>query len=164
MAMFVILSVVAAMFGLGAWLGAPYLPILRRDYEPLLELVHLTPGQTILDLGCGDGRLLRAAAKRGVKGIGYEINPLLFAIAVIVTWRFRHMISIKLGDYWRVRLPPADAIYVFLITRYMAKLDAKLQCDITVPTTVVSFVFEMPNRPHIAKNRNAFVYEYGTSG
>ena len=58
----------------------------------------------------GDGRLLRTAASRGIRGIGYEINPLLVLISRLVCWRYRRLITIHLADFWRVQLPPADAI------------------------------------------------------
>ena len=147
-------------FGVAVFIGAPYLPILRRDYEPLLELAELKPGQTLIDLGSGDGRLLRAVAKQNVRAIGYEINPILFVVSLIICWRYRNLVTIKLGNYWHVCLPPADIIYVFLLDRYMDRLDAKLTQELTRPTRVVSFVFKIPGKLPARSSRNAFVYEY----
>lgn len=147
-------------FGLANWLGAPYLPILRRDYEAIFALAGLQPGQTIIDLGSGDGRFLLAAARHGYKAVGYEINPLLYLVSIFVTWRYRHLISIHLADFWRTPLPPTDAIYVFLIGRLMPKLDQKLTTDITRSTTVISFVYEIPGRHPEARNHNAYLYRY----
>ena len=147
-------------FGLAAFIGAPYLPILRRDYGPLLELAELKPGQTLLDLGSGDGRLLREVAKRGVRAIGYEINPVLYVVSWIVCWRHRSLVSINLGDYWHTKLPPADIIYVFLLDRYMGRLDRKLSRELSRPTRVVSFVFQIPGRTAVRSSRNTFVYDY----
>ena len=155
------LLIVSLMFGLGAILGAPYLPILRRDSTKLLDLAALKPGDTLIDLGSGDGRLLRSAAARGIKSIGYEINPMLVLISRIVCWRYRNLVTIHLADFWHATLPPADTIYVFLIERYMQKLDQKLAREIHQPTRVVSFVFELPGRKPIKQNTNTHVYEYG---
>ncbi len=159
MTLLVILLVVLP-FGIAAWLGAPYLPSLRRDYEPALALAGLKPGQTLIDLGSGDGRLLRAAAKHGVRGIGYEINPFVYAISLIVTWRYRKLVTIYLADFWHVPLPPANAIYVFLIDRFMIKLDAKLTREIKQPTPVISFVFQIPGHTPRLQTRNAWLYDY----
>ncbi len=155
------LSLLALTFGLGAWLGAPYLPILRRDAEPLLDLANLKPGQTIIDLGSGDGRLLRAAARRGARGIGYEINPVLWLISMAVCWRYRRQVTLKLANFWRVTLPSADVVYVFLIDRYMAQLEKKLSQELRTPTTVVSFVFALPTRHHSASTATAWLYRFG---
>lgn len=157
------LVLVAIAFGLGAWLGAPYLPVLGRDVESLLNLAELKSGQTLIDLGCGDGRLLKAAAKVGVNGIGFEINPLLVLVAKLNCWRLRKSIKIYWGDYWRVRLPAADAIYVFLIDRYMPKLDRKLTAEITKPTRVVSYIFAIPGRKPVATTKNSYAYVYPKS-
>lgn len=147
-------------FGVAAFIGAPYVPILRRDYRPLLELAELKPGQTLIDLGSGDGRLLREVAKRGSRAIGYEINPVLYVISLAVCWRYRGLVRIKLGDYWHAELPPADIIYVFLLDRYMSRLDRKLSSELTGPTQVVSFVFPIPGKTAVRASRNAFVYDY----
>ena len=147
-------------FGIAVFIGAPYVPILRRDYGPLLELVELEPGQTLIDLGSGDGRLLREVAKRGVKAIGYEINPVLYLISLAVCWRYRNLVDIKLGDYWHTKLPAADVIYVFLLDKYMARLDRKLTSELSRPTRLVSFVFQIPDKVAVRSSRNTFIYDY----
>src|SRR4051812_14236110 len=102
------LAVIGALcLGAGSVMGAPYLPILKRQYEPLLDLAGLKPGDTIIDLGSGDGRLLLAAARQGATCIGYEINPVMYLVSLIVCWPQRRRIRIHLGDYWRTQLPPA---------------------------------------------------------
>lgn len=157
-----ILLLIVLPFGIAAIVGAPYLPTLKHDYDPILELAHLQPGQTLIDLGSGDGRLLRAAAQHGIRSIGYEINPFVYLVSLIVTWRYRQLVTIHLADFWRTPLPPADAVYVFLIDRLMPKLDQKLSRDITRPTPVISFVFEIPGRAPHTTTRNAFIYHYGS--
>lgn len=155
-----ILLVVVGAFALGALLGAPYLPIMRRETQGLLALAELKPGQTLIDLGSGDGRLLRAAAAQDIRCIGYEINPFLVLISRIVCWRYRRLITIHLANFWHVKLPPADIIYVFLIDRYMARLDRKLTAELTQPTRVISFVFAIPGRTPARHNANTYIYEY----
>ncbi len=142
----VLLVALCVIVAFGALRGAPYLPILKADIAGFWGLAELRPGDTLIDLGSGDGRLLRAAAQRGIRGIGYEINPLLYIISLLVCWRYRHLITIHLGDFWTLRLPQVDVIYVFLIGRYMAKLEAKLTDELTTPTVVISHAFELPGR------------------
>ena len=104
--------------------------------------------------------MLAAAARRGIKGIGYEINPLIYAVSIIVTWRYRHLVRIHLADFWHTPLPEADAVYVFLIDRLMPKLHRKLQADLHRPTPVISFVFQIPGVTPTASTSNAYRYDY----
>jgi predicted RNA methylase len=149
-------------FGIGAILGAPYVPILHRDSRRLLKLAGLKPGQTLVDLGSGDGRLLRAAASQGIRCIGYEINPYLVWVSRIVCWRYRKLVTIHTADIWHTRLPDADVIYIFILDKFMARLDEKFTAEITKPTKVVSYVFKLPGRTPIEETSNTYVYQYGT--
>lgn len=155
----ILITLVVGCFGLGAFLGAPFLPILGRDGHAALDLAGLKSGETLIDLGSGDGRLLLVAAERGAYAIGYEINPLLYLWSLMRCLRHRDKIKIHLGDFWHTKLPPADVIYVFLIKRYTARLDAKLKADLKSPTRVVSYVFELPRQP-LKRTRNTFLYRY----
>ncbi len=146
-------------FGLGALLGAPFLPIRRPDLDAALDLAGVAAGQTVIDLGSGDGRMLVAAARRGATAIGYEINPLLVAWSRVATWRYRRHVTIHLADFWHAKLPEADVIYTFLLTRYTARLDRKLAAEIKRPTKLVSYVFALPRTP-IKQTRNTFLYQY----
>lgn len=154
------MGLVLGAFAVAVLFGAPYLPVLQSEIDDILDLAELEPGQLILDLGCGDGRLLKAAAKRGIRGLGYEINPWLYAVSKINCAPYRKTVKIRFGDYWRCKLPKADAIYVFLIGHYMTRLDRKLANEIDRPTKLVSYVFTVPGRQPIKRNRNTAVYLY----
>jgi hypothetical protein len=145
-------------FVVAGMIGAPYLPLLDRFREPLLDLAEVQPGQTLLDLGSGDGSLLLIAARRGVRCIGYEINPLLWAVSRVVTWRHRRLVTIRLCNYWATPIPQVDVIYVFLIHRYMARLDKKLCTEVVHPTSVVSMSFAIPGR--IPDRTLPYAYRY----
>ncbi len=160
MAVIIVLLAVATAFALAGLMGAPYVPILRRDHQPLLNLLNLQPGQTLVDLGSGDGQLLRAAAARGIRCIGYEINPIMVLVSRLVTWRYRHLVTIRLANLWRVPLPPAAAIYVFLLPKYMARLNTKLTAEIRQPTLVASYVFELPGRQPVRQGAHTLIYRY----
>ncbi len=140
--------------------GAPFLPTLRARTGEALDMLNLDPGQTLLELGSGDGRILRAAAERGVYAIGYELNPLLVLWSKLHTWRYRRLISIRWGNYWRGELPPTDAIYVFLLKPYMQKLDKKIIQDYKDPVKLVSFGFTIPNKTPAAELNGLYLYLY----
>jgi hypothetical protein len=156
------LAILITGFGVAGFTGAPYVPVLKRDHEALLKLADLKPGQTLIDLGAGDGYLLRAAARRGIRGIGYEINPVMVIVAKILCFRHRKLVQVHLADFWHLATPPGDAIYVFLIPRLMSKLDHKLAAEIKRPTKVISYAFEIPGKQPKLATANAFLYEYGS--
>ena len=107
--------------------GAPYVPTLNPQVRAALELANLKPGETLLELGCGDGKVLIAAAHVGVHAVGYELNPILALIAWVRTRRFRREVRVVWGNFWRKEWPAADGIFTFLLPKYMAKLDKKIK-------------------------------------
>lgn len=140
--------------------GAPFLPTLNKRVDDAFELLDLKPGDTLLELGSGDGRVLKRAAKKGIRGIGYELNPLLVWYSQISCWRYRKLVTFKCRNYWQVTLPPADAVFVFLLDKYMPKLDKKITADIKPPFKLVSHAFKIPGKK-ISKQKNGlFLYEY----
>jgi len=145
--------------------GAPFLPTLRERTSEALDLLDLKPGQTVLELGSGDGRILREAAERGLYAIGYELNPLLVIWSVLSNWKYRHFITVRWGNYWRKPLPVTDGIYVFLLKKYMNKLDTKIaqdgqNWDTKRRLKVVSFAFEIPGKTPIKELNGLFLYSY----
>jgi hypothetical protein len=152
-------GLVVAAFSLVVLRGAPYLPTKRRQVATTLELLKLKPGQTLIDLGSGDGTVLLAAAKQGIKGIGYELNPVLCAIAWLRLWRYRRLVTIRLGDFWLSRLPECDGVFVFLIEHRMAQLRRKLETELTRPTMLASYTFELPGYQPVAERDGVRLYK-----
>src|SRR5918996_200453 len=54
---------------------APYVPTPDDVVERMLTLAEVKAGDVVFDLGCGDGRIPIAAAKRGARGVGIDIDP-----------------------------------------------------------------------------------------
>ncbi len=140
--------------------GAPYLPSFSYQIEIALSLLELKPGDTVLDLGCGDGKFLRIAAKQGLKVIGYEINPILYLVSWLSTRRYGDNVKVIFGNYWSKTLPPAEAIFVFLLPKFMTKLDAKISKYQYRPVKLVTFAFKVPIRKFIKSKDNVFLYQY----
>ena len=115
------------LFGCVIVVGPPYLPTLRKQVETALDLLALEPGQTLLELGSGDGRVALAAAKRGYKVLGIELNPLLVLTSILVTWKYRKQVRIIWGSYWGQMWPRADAVFTFMLPRFMPMLDRRIE-------------------------------------
>src|SRR6266508_5911122 len=54
---------------------APYIPSPQIVVERMLEAAHVKPGETVYDLGSGDGRILFTAAQKfRAKAVGVELS------------------------------------------------------------------------------------------
>jgi hypothetical protein len=142
--------------------GAPYLPTLKPQVTAALELADLKAGDTLLELGCGDGKVLIAAARQGINVVGYELNPLLALIAWLRTRRYRKNVRIIWGDFWQKPWPPATAIFTFLLPKYMSKLDTKVMQYKHKPVKLVSFAFVIPSKPKATEKNGVYLYKYGS--
>jgi SAM-dependent methyltransferase len=151
---------VAIAFGFVVLFGPPYLPTLQRNKETALDLLNLKAGQTMLELGCGDGRVLAAAAKRGISAVGIELNPLLVAVSWLRTRRYRTQVRIIWGSYFSVQWPPAEGIFTFMLPRQMAKLDQEIERWHKKPVRLASFGFAIPNKKPVAVKDGVFLYHY----
>jgi hypothetical protein len=147
-------------FGFVVFFGAPYVPTMKPQVEAAFELLELQPGQHLLELGCGDGKVLIAAAQRGIRATGYELNPLLFLLCLLRTFRYRRLVRVKLADFWQSDWPKADAVFGFILPKLMPKLDAKIVGQKRVPLKVVSFAFAIPGKKIVRQQAGIFLYEY----
>jgi SAM-dependent methyltransferase len=157
----ILVAGIVLAFGFVLLFGAPYLPTLKTQQQKALKLLDLQKGQTLLELGCGDGRVLLAAAMQGLNGVGYELNPIMFVVAKIVTWRYRKQISVRFGNFWLADWPQADGIYVFLLDKYMEKLHKKItQTYSGKKVKVVSLAFKIPQQKPKKTDTSLYLYEY----
>jgi len=157
----VVLLIISALVGFVVLFGPPYLPTMRRNIHGAFDLLDLKPGQTMLDLGSGDGRVLVAAAKRGINAVGIELSPVLLVISWLRTRRYRKHVRIIWGNYFMTTWPSADAIFTFMIPRQMTKLDNKIEAWRTKkPVRLASFAFAIPDKKPTATNNGVFLYRY----
>ena len=155
-----ILLVIIACFGFVLVFGPPYLPTLTKQMKIALKLADLQPGQTLLELGCGDGKVLVAAAQQGVRAVGFELNPLLVIFCKLRCWRYRHLVEVHWANFWTRPWPATDVILIFGLPRLMKKLDTKIVHDARKPVKLVSFAFPIPDKRAVQHEAGVFVYEY----
>jgi 16S rRNA A1518/A1519 N6-dimethyltransferase RsmA/KsgA/DIM1 with predicted DNA glycosylase/AP lyase activity len=141
--------------------GAPFLPTLSPQVNNALDLIDLKPGQTLLELGSGDGRVLVAAAERGLNVIGYELNPILALYSHLKTYKYRGQVKVVWGNFWKRKWPLTDGIFVFLMQPYMEKLDTKIVHQYTGKhVKLVSFAFDIKSKKPAKTHHGLFLYEY----
>ena len=159
-AMWFVLAFLFFIFTFVLLFGAPYVPTLPAQRKAALELMNLKKGQTLYELGSGDGGMLADAAKRGLNAVGYELNPVLVVIAWARTRRYGSKVRVRWGNFWKADLSQADGVYVFLIDHFMPKLDKKIQEEGKSGVVLVSHAFKVPDRKVITKKNAMFLYRY----
>ena len=157
--LFIFLAIVL-LFSFVLLFGPPFLPTLRGQTKNAIEMLNLKSGQTLIELGSGDGRVLKEAAAKGVRAIGYEINPALVIYSKIATYKKRQLIQIHWGNFWKAPLEKADGIYIFGLGRYMEKLNNKIVQECKQPVRVVSFAFRFPKIEPEAEKGGLYLYKF----
>lgn len=112
----------------------------------LLGLLPCIPSR-IIDLGCGDGALLRhlARARPDCCFVGIEHAPLPWAWARLASRNCANLI-IRRGDFWSHPLADYALVYAFLSPAAMARLEAKAQAEMSPGACLVSNSFPFPER------------------
>lgn len=156
-----LLLLVFGLFTFVVFFGAPYLPTFSKQTKIALELLDLKPGQTLLELGCGDGRVLVAAAEQELKVVGYELNPFLALFSWVRTRKYGKQVKVVWGNYWKHSWPPTDGVFVFLLDKYMDKLDKKIIQNYSGKSVkLVSFAFQIPSKKALKNKDGLFLYQY----
>lgn len=151
--------IVSLIFGAVVFRGSPYVPsrklYVRRAFR---ELYQLNSNDLLVDIGSGDGVVLREAAKIGARAVGYEINPILVLISRFLSRKYKQ-VSIHLADFWLTQLPgDTTVVYIFSATRDMKKIVKKLQIDtnrLGRPINIISYGSEFDGMK-IVKNVGAY--------
>ena len=172
----VIALVVFGTFAYAGWRGAPWVPTRASDVVRFKKIARIKPGQKVYDLGCGDGRLLVAAAELGAQAKGYEVSlfPYLLARLKLLFRRLRPSRNISQNlpgkarvfyrDFWFANLHDADLVYFFLMPKIYPRLKAKLEHELKPGARVIAYVWAIPGwQPTIVdqvpNHPKLFVYE-----
>lgn len=156
----ILLSIAAAfvvLFGYVVFFGAPYVPSLKKEVRAAFsELYPLSAKDCVVDLGSGDGTVLRIAKQFGVRRlVGYELNPVLALISRLIVGREA---SIRVRDMYKVKLPDeVTLVYVFSVSRDRKKLDRYFvrEADrLGRPITVMTFGSKLPDERQPDAERN----------
>lgn len=134
--------------GFVAFTGAPYVPSKRRDVRvAFTELYKLSQHDVLVDIGSGDGIVLREASRCGATAIGYEIHPLLVAISRFLS-RHDSLVHVKLANFWREEMPDTTTVvYTFGDARDITKMYKKVQSEASRlgrPLQFITYGFDVP--------------------
>ena len=116
----------------------PYVPTTQNAVEAMLQLANVKKTDIVYDLGCGDGRIVIAAAKNfGAHGVGIDIDPVRIAEAKenAKKARVENLVRFELNDLFKADIHDATVVMLFLLSRMNLKLRPKLLADLKPGTT-----------------------------
>ena len=160
--------IAASLLGLGAALvqadenewRPPFITTPLEVVERMLEMAGTRPGDLVIDLGSGDGRIVIAAAQKfGARGLGIELDAALVkksrenAKVASVSER----VTFVQGDVLAADISVATVVTAYLLPALMVKLQPRFMDELAPGTRIVSHAFTMagwaPDRTEIVKLR-----------
>ncbi len=116
------------IFLLPGIIGAPYVPSEQKDLEmAFTKLYKLSKKDYVVDLGAGDGIVLKAANAHGAKALGVEINPILAVWTRIELRKFKGA-KIRCGNMYTFELPAeTTVIYAYANNFTIPRLYKRVQ-------------------------------------
>jgi predicted RNA methylase len=141
-------------------LGAPYVPMEPEVVERVLSLADLKKGEVFYDLGSGDGRLVMAAAMKGARAYGVEIDLLRVWYSRFWLWLLGLSKKAKIirRDFFKVSLRRADVVSLYLLEETNEALKKKLKKELKKGTRIVATGFIIPGWKPVKINRKGTIY------
>ena len=104
------------------------MPTPQAVVDRMLDMAAIRPGERLIDLGSGDGRLVISAARRGAQALGVEYEPQLveYARRLAEQAGVAHLARFAREDLFQTDLSGADVISLFLLREMNLRLRPKL--------------------------------------
>jgi len=126
-------------------LDVPYEPTAPQVVDAMMRLAGVGPGDVVYDLGCGDGRIVIAAAKLGARAVGVDLDPerVREARANARAAGVEGRVEIREGDLFEADLRPASVVMLYLWPKVNLRLRPKLLAELRPGARVVSHAHAM---------------------
>ena len=126
-------------------LDVHYVPTPQPVVDRMLELARVRRGETLYDLGCGDGRIVVTASKRyGARGVGIDLDPQRIREARANAKQAKvKNVEFRVGDLFQADLSGANVVTLYLLASLNQRLRPQLWRQLKVGSRVVSHAFNM---------------------
>jgi SAM-dependent methyltransferase len=125
---------------------APYVPTPDDVVGRMLEFANVGKNDVVYDLGCGDGRIVIAAARTyGARGVGIDIDPERIAESEANAKRagVERLVKFRLQDALTADVSDASVVTLYLLSSSNMKLRALLTRQLKPGARIVSHSFGM---------------------
>jgi SAM-dependent methyltransferase len=123
-----------------------FVPTPAEVVKGMLDLAKVTKNDLVIDLGCGDGGIVVAAARDfGARSIGVDIDPqrIKEANENVAKNKVGDRAKIVQADLFEFDIKDATVVTLYLLPRLNLKLQPRLWRDLKVGTRIVSNSFDM---------------------
>ncbi len=165
-AIFVVeLAVIAFMIWI-VWsvaIGAPWVPTSKSKVLTMLKFANVGEGDTLYDLGSGDGRIIIMAAKEfGAKAVGIEADPIrqMWSRLMIRRHKLRDHVKVLRGNFFNFDIGDASVVTLYLGVSANNKLREKLFKELKPGTRIVSHHFLLRDWEIAEHDEKADLYLY----
>ena len=123
----------------------PFVATPMKVVARMLDIAKVGPQDYLIDLGCGDGRIITEAAKRGARGLGIDLDSYLIELCRRRAREngLEHLASFEQKDIYEVDLSPATVVTMYLLPEHNLKLRDKLKREVKPGTRVLSHDWDM---------------------
>ncbi|MGE5816812.1 MAG: methyltransferase domain-containing protein [Deltaproteobacteria bacterium] len=142
----------------------PFVPSPQEVVNKMVELAGVGKNDTVYDLGSGDGRIVIAAAKKGARAIGFEIDPELVQQSRENIRRagVQELAEIRNQDILTVDVSGASVVTMYLLPDVNLKLKPNLLKQLKPGSRVVSHAFDMgdwkPDKTERVNGRTLYLW------
>jgi len=126
-------------------LDVAFVPTPKKIVRTMLELACLRRGETLIDLGAGDGRIIIEAVRSfGAHAIGVEVDPVRISRMKERLAATGTKAELVQADIFATRLSPAEVITIYLSPTANRRLVPKLNAEAAKGTRIVSLDYPLP--------------------
>ncbi len=139
---------------------APFYPTKKSDIESIKNLINISPKDKVLDIGCGNGRVLKYFCKFTPFVYGVEINPFWAILAKLNLSRCgKWKGKIYTANYKNVDLENYDIIFCYLLPKDMRYLEKYKFTDLKKGSKIITNTFKLKNMRLIKKFDKLYLYK-----
>jgi len=123
-----------------------YVPTPNEIVDRMLDVANVSPLDVVYDLGCGDGRIVIAAAKKyGTRGVGVDLDPARIREAQANAKKagVENLVTFKVADLFKTDLTEATVVTLYLLPELNRRLKPKLFAELKPGARVVSHDWDM---------------------